>query len=289
MRQELRSEHLSIAVNSHGAELCSIKNRNGTEFIWQADPSVWARHAPLLFPIVGKLKDNTFIFDGKSYTLPQHGFARDLEFVLTRADETSCSFELRSTPETRIKYPFDFVLTTDYCLDNNKIVVSHNVRNPSKTPLFFSIGAHPGFNCPATPNERFEDHYLEFEKDQYVITLLQNGQRTSRKDSLRLKDKRLFLSPSVFDQDALVFEKGQIDRLTFSSLVSGPVLTLECSGWPWFGIWSKKGASRFVCLEPWQGVTDHETATQRLEDKEGIIRLEAGAVFNCSYSIIIHS
>lgn len=288
MHHELTSGSLSVKINSKGAELSSIRSKNGTEYIWQADPAVWARHAPVLFPIVGRLRDGSYEFQETRYELPQHGFARDRMFELLEGGTSHCRFELRGGPETLRNYPFDFVLSTDYSLSDRRLTISHQVTNPADQELFFGLGAHPGFNCPLHYNERFEDYYLEFEEDDYQTTLLKDGLRTDDKRPLRLHNRRLFLNPSVFDHDALVFENAQIDRIRLCSALSGPVLSLECRDWPFFGIWAKKGSRQFVCLEPWYGVTDHVDSKANLAEKTNMIRLGAGEAFTCSYSITIH-
>lgn len=288
MFHELVSGSLCVRISSLGAELSSIQDKTGTELIWQAEPDVWARHAPVLFPIVGRLKGGSYTLQGKRYELPQHGFARDMAFVLKTSDASHCLFELRANPETRRNYPFEFVLKTIYVLKDRTLTVRHEVVNPSKNPLPFSIGAHPGFRCPLRYNERFEDYYLEFEKDDYQTTLLRDGLQTNDLRPLRLHNRRLFLNPSLFEQDALVFGNGQIDRIRLCSALSGPLLSMDCGGWPFFGIWAKKGSRQFVCLEPWYGVADHENSTGDLQEKPGLIHLPAGETFACSYTLTIH-
>ena len=159
---ELKSEYLSVKFKTRGAELCSVKNKNGTEFIWQANPDVWPRHAPVLFPIVGKLINNKYEYNNKTYELGQHGFARDLDFELIEKTDTLCCFELKTTHLTLSKYPFDFSLRIIYELRENVLITTYHINNPSENILPFSIGEHPGFMCLLLPGENFEDYYLEF-------------------------------------------------------------------------------------------------------------------------------
>ena len=137
MTATLQSEKLSVSINSFGAELSSVKDKNNIEFIWQADKTVWARHAPVLFPIVGKLKNDTFIFENKNYNLPQHGFARDMKFELISQNKSSCVFRLTSTNETKKKYPFDFIFEIKYELIANTLTTFYSVKNPSKENIYF--------------------------------------------------------------------------------------------------------------------------------------------------------
>lgn len=285
MKHTLTSNEISLTINSQGAELSSVKNRNGLEFIWQAKPDVWARHAPVLFPIIGKLKNNQFIFEGKTYELPQHGFARDMELSLKEKNDTSCVFELRSDANTKKVFPFDFVFQIIYILNGNKLTIKYNVKNPGSDALFFSIGAHPAFNVPLQANETFEDYYLEFEKNNYNVTILNEGLRTSSKQNLEVKDKKLFLSKNLFDRDALVFENSQIDSMALCSSKSNHKIIMHSKNFPYFGIWSKKGCTQFVCLEPWFGIADHENTNQNFSQKEGIISLNANEEFVCEFEL----
>ncbi|MEO6305726.1 MAG: aldose 1-epimerase family protein [Bacteroidia bacterium] len=286
MQAVISSESLKVTINHFGAELCSVKNKNGIEFIWQAQKDVWARHAPVLFPIVGKLKDNFFIYEGKKYELPQHGFARDNEFELVNKTADSCTFQLRSNIETKKIFPFDFVFVVVYQVQQNTVTKNYKISNPANGVVYFNAGDHPGFNCPLTPNETFEDYYIEFEKNSFLQTKLNNGLRTDAKTVLNLKDNKLFLTKELFDNDALVFENNQINSISLCSAKLGHKITLQCQDWPYFGIWTKKGNTGFICLEPWYGIADHENSNHELTKKEGIIHLPPKLEFKCAFSLI---
>lgn len=286
MQTEIGSNLLKVKINHFGAEVCSVKNNNGLEFIWQADKEVWARHTPVLFPIVGKLKDNFFIHEGKKYELPQHGFARDTDFELIEKKENACTFQLVSNNQTKTKFPFDFIFQIIYSVSENKLETHYKVTNPANEKIYFSVGAHPGFNCPLLQSEKFEDYYLEFENDSFSQTKLNNGLRTDAKTSLKLMDRKLFLTKELFDNDALVFENEQINSITLCSSASQHKITLQCNGCPYFGIWTKKGSDQFVCLEPWCGIADHENSINELSKKDGIIQLAANMEFKAHFSLI---
>lgn len=281
----LQSEQLSICIEELGAELSSVKNQSGLEFLWQADKEVWPRHAPVLFPIVGKLKGDRYLYQNNSYTLTQHGFARDKQFKLLHQSDTSCIFELRSDVETSKLFPFDFIFQICYQLNGNKLITEYNIQNPSQETIYFSVGAHPGFNCPLLEHESFDDYYLEFESDHYSLTELNSGLRKENRYDLNLNENKLNLSSSLFDKDALVFENTQINEIKLASKKSPHSILMECRNWPFFGIWSKKACNKFVCLEPWYGIADKENATQQWIEKEGLIKLDAKQQFACSFSI----
>ncbi|PBQ32058.1 hypothetical protein CNR22_09845 [Sphingobacteriaceae bacterium] len=285
MKHFLSSESLDVCLLFSGAELCSVKNKNGVEFIWQADKDVWPRHAPVLFPIVGKLKDNFFIFKDQRYELGQHGFARDRHFQLISSGKDHATFELVSDEKSKTIFPFDFIFQIKYNLIGNTLTTEYKLLNFSENKLLFSVGAHPGFKCPLSNSEQFDDYYLEFESSHYQVTALNNGLRKSTKADLELKGKRLQLSKTLFDRDALVFENNQINSISLKSDKSSHNITMECKNWPYFGIWAKKGSEEFICLEPWYGIADRENSTQDLEQKDGIISLDAKKEFACSFSV----
>ena len=286
MQCVLQSPELKVAINLGGAEICSVKNVSNLEFIWQGKPDVWARHAPVLFPIVGKLKDNFFIYQNTKYELPQHGFARDLEFELINATINTCVFELKHSPKTKVNFPFDFTFQIKYQVIENKVVTKYTIVNPSNEPIFFSVGAHPAFNCPLLPNEKFEDYYLEFEKEELWLTQLNNGLRLDKKEKISLNQNKLPISEALFNKDALVFENNQINKVSLCSSKSKHKVTLTSVNWPYFGIWSKKDCNQFVCLEPWQGIADKETSAGDLVFKDGIIELAPNTEFSCEFDMV---
>jgi galactose mutarotase-like enzyme len=285
---ELKSGSLTIRISDEGAEIHSIQSAGGVEYIWRADKDVWPRHAPVLFPIVGRLKNNKYFYKEESYELGQHGFARDLKFKLKNHNEDSCSFELISTNETRKKYPFDFIFVISYTLKENILETAYKINNPSSETLYAAVGAHPGFNCPLVEGEKFEDYFIEFEKGELYQTPLTNGLRSDGRIKLDLKENKLHLSAALFDNDALVFENNQVNRISLKSTKSSAGVEMTCEGWPYFGIWTKKNCREFICLEPWYGITDRESTTQQLTEKDGIISISAGKDFNCSFSITIY-
>ncbi len=285
MRVKLQSNFLKISIHSFGAELCSIKNNSGIEYLWQANKEIWSRRAPVLFPIVGKLKDNTYIYSHRSFSLSQHGFARDREFELISQSQNTCCFQIRSDEHSKTYFPFDFVFEITYELLDDKLITRYKIINPSSRDLLFSVGAHPGFNCPIEKNETFEDYYLQFETSEFSLTELSNGLRLNAVKKLHLPDSKLFLNMALFDQDALVFENSQISSLTLRSKKSNRFIKMECQNWPYFGIWTKKDCREFICLEPWYGIADSATTNQDFAKKEGICHLAPKKEFNCSFSL----
>ena len=275
---------------SHGAELTSlITTQNGLEYLWPADPAVWARHAPVLFPLVGRLPGDVYHHEGRDYKLPQHGFARDQQFAVVRHAPTELVFQLQHDDSTRTVFPFAFELTITYTLRDTLLTVRWDVRNPAPDqPLLFSIGAHPAIRCPLLPEEVFEDYFFEFD---HPVTLerhlLQGGLLTGQTAPVLTDANVLPLSYELFADDALVFKHYDFTRLTLRSRKSTRFVQFQFNGFPYLGLWTKGPGAGFVCVEPWHGVASPTGAPGELRDKEGILTLEPGQVFSAAYTIEI--
>jgi galactose mutarotase-like enzyme len=284
----LDNNTLQIAINSFGAELISLKHQK-TELIWQADKNIWPRYAPVLFPIVGKLKNDAYTVDSTEYKLGQHGFARDKEFTLISQTESVLEFELTASEDTMKLFPFHFSFIIRYALEKNRLTISYKIFNPDNTTLFFSVGAHPGFNCGRVQGESINDFYLDFgEKEELIAQKLENGLISDTTYSLPLRNGVLELSTRLFDSDAVVLKNNQVSSVTLASSKTEAKIKMECSNWPYFGIWTKKGSDAFVCLEPWYGIADSVNAAGALKEKEGILSLDPQDTFDCSFSLEVN-
>jgi galactose mutarotase-like enzyme len=275
---------------AHGAELTSlVAPATGLEYVWGADPAVWARHAPVLFPIVGRLPQDTYLHRGQPYRLSQHGFARDREFAVLRHTETELVFHLRDDEASRQGFPFAFELTISYTLRESTLEVRWRVRNPSADEeLLFSIGAHPAFRCPLHAGEAFEDYYFEF--DHPVVLdrhLLEGGLLMGATAPVATRGNALPLSYELFADDALVFKHYDFTRLTLRSRRQPQFVRLAFDGFPYLGLWTKGPGAGFVCVEPWQGIASAVGEPGELSDKEGILTLAPGQEFAAAYTIEI--
>ena len=287
MTHQLKNDTYSVEVQAHGAELSSFKDTvNNLEYIWQADPAVWARHAPVLFPIVGKLPNGEYQFKNKTYKLPQHGIARDLDFRLMEQTNESLTFTLTSSEKTLAVYPFSFRLEVKYQLTGNALEIAYTVQNKEEEQMLFSLGAHPAFNCPLLPGEAFTDYYLEFEKpetlDRFLLSEgLQNGQTEPV-----LKDQKILpLQYDFFEKDAIVLKGLHSEIITLRTNKHAHGVAFEFKNYPYFGIWTKERGAPFICLEPWHGIASHVDDSGELTQKEGIMSLPSGESFTCSYTI----
>lgn len=277
---------------AHGAELIGfVAAATGLEYVWSADPAVWGRHAPVLFPIVGRLPDDTYLHQGQAYRLGQHGFARDQEFAVLRHTADELAFRLTDSAETRANYPFAFELTITYALRGAALVVRWDVRNPAGPPggdLLFSIGAHPAFSCPLLPGERFEDYYFEFDHPVTLSTqLLRGGLRSGETAPVLHQQAILPLTYELFADDALVFAHYDFTRVALRAHGSPHFVRLRFDGFPYLGLWTKGPGAAFVCIEPWHGVASPTGPPQELRDKEGILTLGPDQAFAATYEIEI--
>lgn len=287
----LSNSELSISVNKTGIELCSVISQStGIEYMWQADSEVWGSHAPVLFPIIGALKDNQYRFKGDVYELPKHGFVRYNEHIeLRRQTESSLHFSLSWSKESLKHFPFKFEFQTRFILNGSKLTIEHSVVNQDDQPIYFSLGGHPAFNCPLLEGESYSDYYIEFDRNETASACLLNSSGlVSYKKAPMLNDSRkLPLHKHLFDNDALIFKHLKSRKAKLVSNLHGPVLSMDYDGFPYLGIWAKPGAP-FICIEPWQGIADAAHTSQEFTQKEGIISLGAGKTHTADYSIYFH-
>ncbi len=283
---QLSNTHLFLAVNNHGAEMASVMRRDDqTEYVWQADPAHWGRHAPVLFPIVGRLKDNEYQYGETTYSMGQHGIARDQVFALSDSGPDFLNFTLEASSATKARYPFDFVLHIRYTLRGNEVEVAYTVENRGSVMMPFSIGAHPAFNCPLVEGESFENHYLQFEQPETCERhLLEGGLFNGETAPLLEESDRIDLTEELFADDALVIHQPKSKWLALRSKSSDRAVRISLTGFPYLGIWTKPGAP-FVCLEPWQGLADYTDATGLLSEKKGIHLLMPGKSHRAAYTI----
>lgn len=280
MIKTLSHNGFSATIEYRGAELTSFRSPQGNEYMWSGDPAFWGKHAPVLFPIVGTLKNNTYQYNGTGYELLRHGFARDMEFSLTHQSENQAVFSLGFSPETLERYPFRFWLQINYRLLNNTLLIGYSVINEGDRKMPFSLGAHPAFALPGD----FSDYSLEFESgSELKAFLLEQDLLSDQFETIALRDHRLPLSYELFKKDALILKN--VSQKSVSIAHRGnKLLTVEYDDFPHLGLWTKPGAP-FLCIEPWFGYSDKTTANGNILDKEGMITLEAEGVFNTNFTI----
>ncbi len=283
----IENEFLKIAIKEKGAELDSIYHKqHRLEYLWSGDPAVWGKKSPILFPVVGTLKQDTYYYEEKTYELSRHGFAREHDFTVVQQSENAVSLSLKSDDSTLKKFPFAFDLIITYTIQENSLSVSYKVINEDNKLLFFSIGGHPAFKVPLAEGSSYEDYYLEFDRKENAgrWPISSEGLIESIPVPLLEDTNRLPLTRELFQHDALVFKHLNSHQVSLKSDKTTHGLTFDFASFPYLGIWAAKNAD-FVCIEPWYGIADSVTGNQQLPEKEGIQKLEAGQEFTAIWNV----
>jgi galactose mutarotase-like enzyme len=287
---EISSDTLSVKISDAGAELQSIFLKEaGIEYMWNADPAFWAKKSPVLFPIVGGLKNNSYTHLGKTYHLPRHGFAREKIFTPKNHTVNSIRFDLASSDETLKVYPFHFLFSIIYTVSGNGLSVQYLVHNTDETTMYFSVGAHPAFAIPLVKGNSYTDYYLSFSKKEDLVKWPLSPEGLINKEPVMVLEsaESLPLTKELFYGDALVFKQLQSDTLSIRNHQNKHGISVSFPGFPYMGIWSAKNAG-FVCIEPWCGIADSVDTTGELISKEGINALLPGETFDRSWQITVY-
>ena len=289
METILSNNSLRVKVKPKGAELSSIFDlRDTTEHLWQADPAFWNWHAPVLFPKIGESVNEEISFSGKKYKMPKHGLARHLDFTADKKSETEIAFTLRSNEETLKQYPFRFCFQISYVLEENKLRTIYTVINEDDKPMPFTVGGHPAFAVPFFSNEKLEDYFLEFEKQETISRHLidENGLFNGVTEPVLNNEKSIPLTKQLFNRDALIFKNHVSRKLSICSKNHNKKLTVEFDDFPYLGIWAKPGAP-YVCIEPWIGCAENAGKEIDFSGKEHCITLQPVKKFICEFVVVI--
>lgn len=288
MTVTLKNSRLTVEIDDLGAQLCSVKDPRGNEYIWQADPAIWGRHAPLLFPVIGRLQGGQYTYQGQTYSISSHGFARDSRFAVLEQDDTRAVFRLTDRPETLAVYPFPFVLTVTYTLEENRLTKTCRVDNPGDGELLFELGGHDGFRAPLEPGETMDDYAILLPGLDAITPygMDEAGIITPKVSAIPLEGGRLPLKPSVFGLDTVILDRLPQRRAILADKAGRPRVTLDFSDFPYLGIWTpdKPFDTNYVCIEPWSTLPDAHFVGRGLADKQGICRLTPGQTRSQSYT-----
>lgn len=281
----LETNQLKISVDPKGAELRQVFHKqHHLEYMWGADPAYWAKTSPVLFPIVGQLKNNTYQYKGTEYHLSRHGFARDKVFDLTDKHDQSLTFSLQSNDETFAVYPFLFLFQIVFGVKENTLTVTYKVKNEGGDDLYFSVGAHPAFRLPLVEGTSYNDYRLVFNQKETAgrWPISKDGLIEAKAEPLLEDTNTLPLSKDLFRKDAVVLKHLQSDEVKLVSDQTPHGLTFSFPGFPFLGLWAAPGAD-FLCIEPWCGIADSVNADGQLQHKEGINQLAPGETFSVSW------
>jgi galactose mutarotase-like enzyme len=284
---QIENEYLQVVIDSKGAELKRVFHKTHLiDYMWNANPAYWAKTSPVLFPVVGTLKENTYYHEGRAYTLPRHGFARDKMFEVSNQQSHSITFSIESDPETLAVYPFHFVFSIVYTLNGDALTVAYHIQNTHNDVMLFSVGGHPAFKVPLVEGTSYEDYRLVFEKEETAgrWPISKEGLIEKTSQPLFNETKVLWLKKEFFSKDALVLKHLQSTLVQVTSDKTPHGLHFSFSGFPYLGLWAAPGAD-FLCIEPWCGIADSVDADQQLIHKEGILQLPPAKAFNVQWSV----
>lgn len=279
--QVLENSLFRVEINEMGAELSSLRSKaTGTEYVWQGDPAAWKRHAPVLFPIVGRLKDKTYTVSGRPYEITQHGFGRDLEWQAARESDTCVSFTLEPSDYTKKMYPWDFRCTLRYTLDGATLKKEHITENRSDTPMYYEVGGHDAYTLCWLPGEQITDYYVAFEGTDKLHRIVTDEavMLTEARIDLPLTEGRLPISRALFADDAVMTEGLPVRRASIGCVKNSRRVTMDFADFDYFAVWSpyKDFDVPFVCLEPWSTLPDGVHLDHAIERKQGVRVLQPG-------------
>lgn len=277
----IKNNKLTVEINELGAELMSIKAADGTEYLWQGDKKYWGGRSPILFPYVGRFMNGEYTFDGKTYQMNLHGFARRSEFSVNKVSDQQAVFTISSNDETKKVYPFDFDFSVDYKLDGAKLYMTFNVANKNNYTMYFGVGGHPGINVPFAKDTDFEDYYLDFGDVDSLkkVELSENCLTTDIRTEYRLDGGKINLKHSLFDNDAIIFEQAP-KTVTIKSHKTNKAVRATYNDMDYIAFWhATKTDAPYVCIEPWASLPSRQDVVEDFATQPSLISLEAGGTY----------
>lgn len=283
----LNNGQWSAVISEKGAELQSYKNNeSGRELIWQGDSKYWGRRAPILFPVIGGLKEDRYVLKGKEYKMGKHGFCRDALFEVVSQSESEACFQLSDTPETLKAYPYSFIFEVIFQLKEDKLVCRFNVENKNEETMWFCLGGHPAFNLPMNDKLKFEDYRIRFEKEETApLWYLKDDLLAGKKENWLNESDRFNLKTELFDNDALIFHRLRSKKIFIETEKDDSSIEFDLGSFPMAGIWTKEGGAPFLCVEPWYGVDDSIDSDGDFTKKWEAVSLNTGKQFGAWFSI----
>ncbi|WP_298238499.1 aldose 1-epimerase family protein [uncultured Algibacter sp.] len=283
MLHAIENENLICTIESNGAEIRSLKNKiTGEEYIWQIKPSIWGSSSPILFPAIGKIKEDKVVYNGKDYNMPKHGIIRNNKQLLFQKHGVSkCSFTLNSSKETLKQYPFKFLFSVEFELANKHLVMTYNVENKDTVPIQLICGGHTAYACPLNENTKLSDYVIEFPKQLNLeaSTLGASGLLSEYKREIKTNKNRLSLSDTLFNEDALIFPNIDCDWVRLRKKDEEKGIIVRFTDYPHLALWSKPLAD-YVCIEPWLGLPDSDNESTDITKKSTFKTLETGSRFS---------
>lgn len=291
MIYEIENEYMKVSVDVIGAELKSVLRKDGNiEHLWQGDEKYWTSRSPILFPIVGRLFEGRYSFNGKEYEMNPHGLLRKSKFALVDKTCKKMTFAYSANDDTFARYPFKFIFTVEYLLCKNTLSVVYSVKNVGKDTMYFGLGGHPGFNVPFDGG-KFEDYYVETATKVMPkrLTLSENYLMSGNSVDYPLENGRIMrLRHDMFDNDAVILE-GAGNEVTLKSDKTEKSITVKFPNMPFVGFWhAVKTDAPYVCIEPWENLPSVDGKVEKLTDKRNIGSLGAGETYNSTINITLN-
>ncbi len=286
---EIKNQELTVRISTKGAELQSIRSKDGTEYLWQGDPQYWTSHAPNIFPYVARLTEGKYYLDGKTYGFGNHGLVRYEDLMVESQSETSVTLRLDANEDTMKKYPFDFTYRMTYSLQDNTLMMETSVSNYGTSQMYFAVGGHPGFNVPMEEGTSFEDYRIEFSKEAhpYRIILADSGAVTPKQELYEMENRSILLHHDLFDHDAIVLVNAAREVSICSDRTERRV-TVSYPGFRYVGFWHKpKTDAPYVCIEPWTSLPSREGIVEDLALQGDLVTLGGGKDWKTTWSIRI--
>ena len=289
MLHKIQNNDLTVTVSEMGAELQSILNADGTEYLWQGDPAYWRKRSPNLFPYIGRMPDKSYYLDGQKYQMPIHGFAPTSHFCLAEKSDTRLVFELTENEETYGYYPRKFSFRISYELQNKTLTITFSAENRDEKTMYFAMGGHPGFRLPLADGMSFEDYRLRFSEKSTPsrVTFCKDYFVAGRIPYSLQDDCIIPLTHGLFDDDAVVLE-GSGPSVTLESDKDSHAVTVEYPQMKYVGFWhTTKSDAPFVCIEPWSALPSRTGITESLETQPDLTALAPGGRHTNTWSITI--
>ncbi len=288
----IRSEALTVTIGEAGAQLASVRDAAGREYLWQGDPEIWPRRAPLLFPVVGRLKDGAYLLGGERYAMPTHGFCRSAPFETVEQSAARASFRFCDTEETRRSYPFSFALTVTYALEGNRLTKTHCVENRSRRPMPFELGGHDGWRIVPEADGPMDACSVRLPGVERITPYGMDEEKmiTPKTKTLALTDGRIALRPSSYGLDTIILDEFNERKAELLNSKNRPVLRVEFNDFAYLGVWTaaRDFDTNFVCIEPWTTLPDAVFAGRELAEKPGVHILPPGGSESLAYTVTVH-
>lgn len=289
---ELKNDYLKVNLHPKGAEIISITGiQDGLNYMWRRDPVQWANSAPILFPIVGAVREDNYKIGDQQYHMTQHGFARHNEFDIHQKDDSEVTFTLSPNDNIKEQYPYDFLLSVTYTLKDNQLKCHIRINNTDTQNIYFQVGGHPAFACPLMENESSNDYYIEFSENEDAGRKIINVEKRGMSHVVEPffeNEKRFFVRQELFNRDAIVIQNFKSENIALKSLNHQKSLVFHMNGFDHVGIWAAKHVGGLIAIEPWVGHADYVDFDGDFKDKQSCVELSPQDSYECEFSIEIN-